>query len=45
MKILLAEDEPQLNHVINTALSSVHYEVTSVFHGEEAVEAAEKKRL
>lgn len=42
MKILLAEDEPQLNHVINTALSSVHYDVTSVFNGEEAVEAAGK---
>lgn len=42
MKILLAEDEPQLNHVINTALSTVHYDVTSVFNGEEAVEAAGK---
>lgn len=42
MKILLAEDEPQLNHVINTALSSVPYDVTSVFNGEEAVEAAGK---
>ena len=42
MKILLAEDEPQLNHVIHIALSSVHYDVTSVFNGEEAVEAAGK---
>lgn len=37
MKILLAEDEPQLNRVITVALESVKYRVDSVFNGEEAV--------
>lgn len=42
MKILLAEDEPQLNRVVTAALESVKYQVDSVFNGQEAVEAAEK---
>lgn len=42
MKILLAEDEPQLNHVISVALESAKYQVDSVFNGQEAVDAAEK---
>lgn len=42
MKILLAEDEPQLNRVVKVALESVHYQVDSVFNGQEAVEAAKK---
>ena len=42
MKILLAEDEPQLNHVITVALQSAKYDVDSVFNGQEAVNAASK---
>ena len=38
MKILLAEDEPQLNHVTTVALQSSGYEVDSVFNGQEAVD-------
>lgn len=42
MKILLAEDEEQLNHVIKTALEANKYQVDSVFNGQEAVEAVQK---
>lgn len=42
MKILLAEDEPQLNHVITVALTSAGHQVDSVFNGQEAVAAAQK---
>ena len=40
MKILLAEDEPQLNRVVKVALESVGYQVDTVFDGEQAVVAA-----
>lgn len=40
MKILLAEDEEQLNHVIKVALETNKYQVDSVFNGQEAVEKA-----
>lgn len=42
MKILLAEDEPQLNHVITAALENFHHEVDNVFDGQAAVEHAEQ---
>ena len=42
MKILLAEDEPQLNHVTTVALQSSGYEVDSVFNGQEAVDMTKK---
>ncbi|CCI85765.1 DNA-binding response regulator [Lactobacillus pasteurii DSM 23907 = CRBIP 24.76] len=42
MKILLAEDEPQLNRVITVALTSSGYDVTSVFNGQEAVDAVKE---
>lgn len=42
MKILLAEDEEQLNHVIKMALESVNYEVDSVYNGQEALDMAQK---
>lgn len=42
MKILLAEDEPQLNRVITVALTSSGYDVTSVFNGQKAVDAVKE---
>lgn len=42
MRVLIAEDEQQLSHVLVTALKSVHYDVTAVANGEEAVKAAQK---
>lgn len=33
MKILLAEDEPQLSHVMQTALGTADYNVDAVFNG------------
>ena len=45
MRVLIAEDEQQLAHVLVTALKSVHYEVTAVANGEEAVKAAQENRL
>ena len=40
MKILLAEDETQLNRVITVALEREGYTVDSVFNGQEAVDKA-----
>ena len=40
MKILLAEDETQLNRVITVALEREGYSVDSVFNGKDAVEKA-----
>ena len=42
MKLLLAEDTRDLNHVITTALSHSGYDVDSAFDGEEALSFAEK---
>ncbi|QLL69267.1 response regulator transcription factor [Lactobacillus sp. 3B(2020)] len=42
MRVLIAEDEQQLAHVLVTALKSVHYEVTAVANGEEAVKAVQE---
>lgn len=42
MKILLAEDEPQLQHVLVTAMQSVGYQVDAVNNGKSAVQAARK---
>lgn len=40
MKILLAEDEIQMNRVVSTALAHEGYEVDSAFDGQEAVDLA-----
>ena len=40
MKILLAEDEHELSRALVAVLEHNEYEVTAVFNGEEAVEAA-----
>lgn len=40
MKILLAEDEPDLNRAISQMLTLQHYDVRSAFDGEEAVTIA-----
>lgn len=40
MRILLAEDEPQLNRVVKVALESVGYQVDTAFDGEQAISAA-----
>ena len=40
MRILLAEDEPQLNRVVKVALESVGYQVDTVFDGKQAISAA-----
>lgn len=42
MRILLAEDEKQLNHVISLALTKSGYTVDSVENGQEAVDYAKK---
>ncbi|KRL63377.1 response regulator transcription factor [Lactobacillus psittaci] len=42
MKILLAEDEKQLNHVLSVAMTSQGYQVDSAFNGQEAVDLASK---
>lgn len=42
MRILLAEDEKQLNHVLTVALTSSGYTVDSVENGQEAVDLAKK---
>lgn len=42
MKILLAEDEPQLQHVLKKAMQSVGYQVDAVNNGKSAVQAARK---
>jgi len=39
MKILLAEDTKDLNRAVSAILGHEGYEVTSVFDGEEAMEA------
>lgn len=38
MRILLAEDERDLNHIITRKLSSDGYSVDSCFDGEEAID-------
>lgn len=38
MKILLAEDEEQLSHVMKAALETADYQVDAVFNGQKAVE-------
>lgn len=40
MKILLAEDEPQLSRVVKMAIETNGYEVEAVFNGKEAVDKA-----
>lgn len=40
MRILLAEDNQQLRHVLVTALTSSHYQVDAVENGQEAVDHA-----
>lgn len=42
MKILLAEDEPQLQHVLKKAMQSVGYQVDAVNNGKSAVKAAKE---
>lgn len=42
MKILLAEDEAQLNRVLTVAMQKSGYDVDSVFNGQEAVDAVKK---
>ncbi|MDD6386904.1 response regulator transcription factor [Lactobacillus equicursoris] len=42
MKILLAEDEEQLNHVLTVAMQKSGYDVDSVFNGLEAVNHAKE---
>ena len=42
MKILIAEDEPQLSRVLVAAITHVGYEVDAVLDGKEAVEYAQK---
>lgn len=41
MKILLAEDEPQLSRVLTAAMQHENYEVDAVLNGKEAVEHAQ----
>lgn len=41
MKILLAEDEPQLSKVLTAAMQHENYEVDAVLNGKEAVEHAQ----
>lgn len=43
MKILLSEDEPQLNHVLEAAMTAVGYQVTATFNGQEAYEKAKNE--
>ena len=38
MKVLIAEDEVQMNRVLTTALTHEGYEVDSVFDGQAAVD-------
>lgn len=45
MRILLAEDEAQLNRVILAALEHDGYQVDSVFNGQEALNLANQKYL
>jgi DNA-binding response OmpR family regulator len=42
MKILIAEDEEQLAHVMKAALETANNDVTAVFNGQEAVAAVKK---
>ncbi|GHV97772.1 transcriptional regulator [Lactobacillus nasalidis] len=42
MKILLAEDEAQLNRVLTVAMQKSGYDVDSVFNGQEAVDAVKE---
>lgn len=42
MKILLAEDEPQLSRVVSMALKTANYDVDAVFNGKEAVDAVKE---
>ena len=42
MKILLAEDEAQLNRVLTVAMQKIGYDVDSVFNGQEAIDAVKK---
>ncbi|MBP2056896.1 DNA-binding response OmpR family regulator [Lactobacillus colini] len=42
MKILIAEDEPQLSKVLVAAMTHVNYDVDAVYNGKEAVELAGK---
>ena len=41
MRILIAEDERDLNRIISSRLSEEHYSVDSCFDGEEALEYLE----
>ena len=42
MKILLAEDEPQLSRVVKMAMETNGYEVDAVFNGKEAVDSVKE---
>lgn len=42
MKILIAEDEPQLSHVVKAALETANYQVDTASNGKEAVDAVKK---
>ncbi|MGT2801191.1 DNA-binding response regulator, OmpR family, contains REC and winged-helix (wHTH) domain [Streptococcus henryi] len=42
MKVLIAEDEVQMNRVLTTALTHEGYEVDSVFDGQAAIDLAEE---
>ena len=42
MKVLIAEDEVQMNRVLTTALTHEGYEVDSVFDGQAAVDKAKE---
>ena len=43
-RVLLVEDEPDLNETISFNLDSEGYEVTSTFNGKDALNAIEKKK-
>lgn len=45
MRILLAEDENDLNSIISKSLSSEQYSVDSCFDGEEAIDSIDNKVL
>lgn len=42
MRILIAEDNEQLNHVLVTALTACHYQVDAAKNGQEAVDLAKQ---
>ena len=45
MRILIAEDEKDLNRIISSRLSQEHYSVDSCFDGEEALEYLESAAI